>query len=452
MAEAILAGRRLFTPSISGITRQRTWVFVEPVGRAGWSVAKVAMVAELDVYPPDWRWEVALLVSCAVALGWAGLFLGLGGPDLEHQSLRRIALGGSLLLLAGIGMLFRESLLLPEETPPYETTVMNPMALRAFEKANADLQVGLHEVPARFILTGVFVHTLEAVSTTTMRITGQIWQRYPREVPREERGVSLPEAISGDLRLDQEVVQGDSVVQIYAFRVVVASEITRADNYPFDSTRIRLRLWPKAIFRSQVLVPDLAGYTVLSPSALPGVDGEIELPGWTLLESRFAFTHEAYNANLGIADFVGQRRSPELLFTLTLQRNFLNPFVAAFLPLVAVAGLLYILLLTVTRDPERIKGTGYNYLNFLRTAVALFFSLLVAQFNVRGRLAATGVIDLEWFYFTLYGFILAVSALAMTFAQGGDGVLHDRDQDLPKLAFWPALLGIYYLIALRFLA
>jgi hypothetical protein len=328
---------------------------------------------------------------------------------------------------------------------------MDPVAVRDFQERHARLQAGLRTVPAQFIRTGVFVQALEDTAPGLVQVTGRIWQRYPAAVPREARGLLLPEALSADLRLEQEFEQEGATVQHYSFRAVVRQEEGRNNAYPFDWARIRLRLWPKDFFGTQTLVPDLDGYTVAAPTTLPGVDPEIAIPGWDFVGSEFAYVEEAYNTNFGIRDFAGQRRSPELVFNLTLRRRFLSPFIATFLPLAAVAGLLYILLLTTTRERDRFPVTGYNYLDMLCALIGLFFSLIVAQFNVRGRIPASGVLKLEWFYFVLYGFILVVSALSLRFAQGGEGRLCARDQELPKLAFWPALMVIYYLIALRFL-
>jgi hypothetical protein len=414
-------------------------------------MAAVLLVDELPLRPEDWPRQMALLISCAVALGWTVLILALGGPGLDPRDLRRIGLAGSLLLAAGIGALFREAYVLPQRRPADETVVMDHVSLREFRARRARLQMGLRTVAAQFIPTGVFLQSLEAAAPGLMKMTGQIWQRYPEAVPREERGLALPEALAGDLKLEQEVAQGGEVVQQYSFRAVVREEPGKSGAYPFDWTRIRLRLWPRAIYRSLVLVPDLWAYSVLTPTALPGVDQEVALPGWSLSASEFAFVDASYNTNFGIRDFAGQRGSPELVFNLALRRHFLSPFIAAFLPLGAVAGLLFIVLLTITRDPERTKNTGYNYLNLLRTVIALFFSLIVAQFNVRARISAPGVLDLEWFYFVLYGLILLISGLALRHAQGREGVLHANDQELPKLAFWPLLLWIYYGVAVRFL-
>ena len=99
---------------------------------------------------------------------------------------------------------------------------------------------------------------------------------------------------------------------------------------------------------------------------------------------------------------------------------------------------------------QAVRETGYSYLNFLRTTIALFFSLVVAQFNIRGRVAATGVLYLEWYYFAMYCAILLVSIEALLFART-EHWLWSRDNALAKLWFWPALLSGFYVITALYL-
>lgn len=89
-------------------------------------------------------------------------------------------------------------------------------------------------------------------------------------------------------------MDGDSVIQFYPFKVVVREEVS-ADHYPFDRTRVRLRIWPKQFMDPVVLVPDLHAYKTGIPETLPGVDGEIELPGWRVEATEFAYSRESYN-------------------------------------------------------------------------------------------------------------------------------------------------------------
>ena len=451
MAAAALRGERTFVQGVSGVAHQPVWIFLEPIPRNHWALAVLLLREDLPLRPPGWSRDMVALTTTGILLAWALLFLGCRGHRLEARNLWWISAGSSLVLAGAIGVIFHEAYTLPRPGFAHEVRITSPHALEQFKARNAALQVRLSRVRAEFLPTGVFIQTVEPSGTDLMKLTGHFWQRYPKGTPPEQRGVVLPELISGSVSPGPEVDLGDSVLQLFAFNAVIRQELNRSHLFPFDQTRIRLRIWDRRFYQNHILVPDLAAYSVLSPAALPGLDAEIDLPGWSFTGAEFGYVTETYNTDFGIADFAGQRNSPELVYSISLKRRFLAPFIAAFLPLLSVSGLLFVLLLSVSRDPEKLKATGYGFLNLLRTVIPLFFSLIVAQFNVRNRIAASGVLDLEWFYFVLYVATLAVSALALRFAVGGSGIWHAGDHRLPKLAFWPLILAAFYLIAVGFL-
>ena len=64
--------------------------------------------------------------------------------------------------------------------------------------------------------------------------------------------------------------------------------------------------------------------------------------------------------NFGFPDYVGQQESPELAYTFTPKRNFTNPSIATFLPLLVVAGLLFTLVAITGRSREQMAASGYS--------------------------------------------------------------------------------------------
>jgi hypothetical protein len=440
-----------FTESQSSTTGQKTWVFLKRIPSLGWFVGVVYNKGDLHLVHPQDRMLLALRLTLALGLVLNLLFLGLRGHELGRANLWRAVIAGSVAIVAANWVLFYY---VNAESPPQtgsEFQVMDLAGLEKFMTQNATRKVGPDQVKMSFIPTGVFLQTLESVGPGLTRMTGQIWQRLPRETPRDQRGITFPEATVAEAPLGIEKEDGDSIIQFYPFRVVVREERNSADAYPFDRTRVRLRIWPKQFLKPEILVPDLEAYLLPTPKTLPGVDGEIELPGWRVEATEFAFTRESYNTTFGMKVFNGQTDSPELLYNVTLKRKFGTPFIAAFLPILAVAGLLFTLVLTVSQMSERMKATGYSYLNFLRTTIALFFSLVVAQFNIRGRIVADGVINLEWYFFIMYAAILGVSINGLVFAVSDNPVLRYDDNAIAKLAFWPVLLGCFYINSLFFL-
>lgn len=440
-----------FTESVSGVTGQRTWVVLQHLPGLDWSLGLVYIRDELHLDPPWARWIAALEISLGLAATLGLLFLALGGHRDDPRRHWAIVVAGSIAILAAIALVFRQVNLMPIPERDSDFSVMDDQSLERFQDLHRTRQAAGHSVPVTLVPTGVTVQTLELTGAGQVKVTGQIWQRYPKGTPREQRGVVFPEATAGEATPGIEREEGDAVVQYYSYRAVLRMENDSANRYPFDRTRIRLRIWPRQFLTPTLPVPDLASYPVPSPGSLPGVDPEIELPGWDLEATDFSYTLETYNTLFGAEAMRGRKESPELLYNLTLKRRFVSPCIAAFLPILAVAALLFTLVLTVSLQSDKVKATGYSYLNFLRTTIALFFSLVVAQFNIRARVVADGVIWMEWYFFIMYGAILVTSVNALVFALRDHPLLRHGDNAVAKLGFWPTLLGAFYLNTLMYL-
>jgi hypothetical protein len=439
-----------FTRSTSLSTGRQALVFLQRIPSLGWFVGLVFNEHSPHQEASPDRALLALRLSMALALALVLIFLGCRGERLGRVNLWWAVSLGSLAMLVANGILFYHVNGMPAPKAAFEFSLMDRAGLEKFKTQNAVQQTGITRTPIAFIPTGVYLQTLEAAGPDLAKVTGQIWQRLPRDTPMDQRGVVFPEATAGEATLGIEQVQGDSVLQFYSFRVVVRED-ANSDRYPFDRTKLRLRIWPRQFLKPVMLIPDLDAYTVATPESLPGADPEIELPGWRVEATEFGFTQESYNTRFGLDRRHSRNRGPELLYNITLKRAFGSPFIAAFLPILAVAGLLFTLVLTISRMGDKVKATGYSYLNFLRTTIALFFSLVVAQFNIRNRIIADGVICLEWYFFIMYAAILAVSIDALVYALHDHPALGYDDNALVKLAFWPVLLGCFYINSLFFL-
>ena len=240
---------------------------------------------------------------------------------------------------------------------------------------------------------------------------------------------------------------------IIGYRIKATIEQSFGDSlkYPFDRAVVRLRVRHPSVDHEVVLIPDLDAYRLLSPTALPGVGRSFSVPGFRPEISYFGYAMQGYDVNFGIPGGLARGETPELGFNLVLQRRLLDPFISTLLPLVVVAFLLFGLLLIGTRIKEKVAATGFKPTDVLRACVSLLFPVLVAQINLRTKVAASGLIYMECFYFVMYTAILFVSGNAIAFTHGDHGLLHIRDNAVPKLLYWPMLLGLFFIITLVFL-
>jgi hypothetical protein len=203
--------------------------------------------------------------------------------------------------------------------------------------------------------------------------------------------------------------------------------------------------------RPAVLVPDFSGYQVLAPQALPGIASALILPGWNLDHSYFSYLPESSATSATASQLDNPGLPFDLSFNLVSQRRLLDPFISSVLPIIVILCLLFGLLMVGSKLAQKVAATGFKATDVLRASVSLLFPALVAQVNLRSKIGASDVIYVEYLYFIVYIAILGVSANALTFTLGGRGVAQVRDNLIPKLLFWPVVLGSCLAVTLVFL-
>jgi len=157
------------------------------------------------------------------------------------------------------------------------------------------------------------------------------------------------------------------------------------------------------------------------------------------------------NTTFGAMDRTSAERAPELSYQLVLTRQFLDPFVSALLPVIVVSCLLFALLLVTTKDPSKLRATGFKPMDILPASATLLFSVIYAEINLRGRIFSSSLLYLEYFYIVMYAVILLVTANTLSFALGRNAMVHLEDNAMVKLLYWPVILGAFFVISLAFL-
>ena len=104
--------------------------------------------------------------------------------------------------------------------------------------------------------------------------------------------------------------------------------------------------------------------------------------------------------------------------------------------------LLFAVLMTKSTDERRAGLLGFSSSMVLEYSAGLFFVLIVSHIYIRQKLAAQGIIYLEYFYFIMYIALLLVSTDSIVFA-----IRHSRDDTprrslpLAQVAYWPLITG-----------
>lgn len=452
LAELARTGARGHVEAVSKLAKLPVMVFIEPIPTSHWSLGAALFKSELGTNTTHVRRsfiDLACLVIAFFLLGGLLYFNVLDGVSAKWWKYKILA---SLLFTGGITLLWSLTLVLPDPPADRAVPMVDQEGVDDFLHAKGIVTSSFKQVAIERVPTGLHLETLRFGGSNDVVVTGHVWQKY--ELARQTnlgRGFTFPDAESSDIKeVFRRQIGGLEIVE-YAFRATLRQRFETNHKYPFDQAVIRIRLWPKDFDTSLLLVPDLEAYQILNPSTLPGVDKGLVIPGWKKVSSYFGFILRGYSTNFGISCYAGQEEFPELSFQFILARKFLDPFISTLLPVIVVACLLYTLLMAGTKIKEKVAATGFKATDILRAAATLLFPVVYAQINLRGRLAASGLLYLEYFYFVMYAVILLVAVNALAFSLGENGILHRGDNALPKLLYWPVVLGTFFAISLAFL-
>ena len=313
------------------------------------------------------------------------------------------------------------------------------------------------ELPQERIPTGIFIQSFKFNSSSEIYFTGYIWQIYKlskyKDIPDEEISVGfiLPEAIDNggniepQLAYRRQIDQNNEVIGWYVEATLKQS--FDYSKYPFDHKVAWIRFWSSDFDQKTILVPSFKSYQSTGINDAFGYDQDIVLDHWNLLETFFDYRTQEYNSNFGvnIKDF--KNKQPELYFNIVIERHFFNSFIVYILPLIIIAGLVFATLMMITKDPEQSSIFGLNTSGVIGVCSGLFFVVLLSQVQIREQFAGSRIVYLEFFYPLMYVNLLGVSVNSYLFSRVNTESnsalkwIHYEDNFIPKLIYWPLLLG-----------
>lgn len=292
-----------------------------------------------------------------------------------------------------------------------------------------------------YVETGLMVDSLEFVNANNIHLTGTVWERF--EQPRPENvspEIAFNEAIEADLRLAyrQTLPSGEEVIG-WHFSVVLRQELDYS-KYPFDHKNIVIRLTASNIGSNTVLIPDLEAYEKLGKTDNPAVSPDIVLEEWTLKQSYYKYTYQHFNTNFGIDTYGVQDISPELNYSIIIERSFLGPFVTTLLPVMVMVCLLYACVVSMPYTP---------YGELRNNITAVVFTILLAHYSIREHLQINEVVYFEVFYFLLYVIATLFMLIAHSYYRAKALDLNPmRFKRVAIVWYWPLLTSAIYVITI----
>jgi hypothetical protein len=425
IGDRAIAGESNIEDYRSSHTGQDMWFLFEPVPATGWSLNLLADKDELDL-------SVDLLRNIVFGAIISGMvfFISLCGCQLTDW---RTIISTSVIVIGGIVLIWIMMEGDSFTSEKIDLKMVNKASLNKFIEnyRNDCLNTDKAEAPL-FIPTGVFIQSMRFDSANNVIVTGYIWQDYSDMPGGLKKGVILPEA--EESKFKKAFKKGDTHGWYFKANLRERFDYSK---YPFDREHVWLRMWPKQFDRNIVLIPDFESYLYINPTNIPGVEKDFVLAGWNIKSSFYNFKYNKYNSNLGIKTFT-RHEFPELYFNVSLQRQFLNPFVRHLIPLAVVVVILFFILM-VQRQVDEQGLYGFSSLNAVLGCSALFFVVIFNHISIREELASSRVVYMEFFYFITYIAILYVSVNSFFVARYAH-----YNATLSRMLFFPVLLMMLF--------
>ena len=380
------------------------------------------------------------VLMAVVALGLLAV-VAFRPQTLRLPSLARTAATWTLLLVAGIIGLWQVAYRELELGALAGTAVSSTSEVEAVLTAHPPPVVPVYRIP-----TGLFLQSFEFLTGDNVLVSGYVWQRYADAIPETiERAVVFAESI--DTKVFEEAYRsdlGDETLIGWYFEATLrqAFDYTR---YPLDRQDVWVRLWSPSAAEGAVLVPDVASYDDLDPAALPGIEQEIVSTGWQPYVSGFTYSLHSYNTRFGRVDAPFRQDAPELFFNLGIKRDYGGPLLKHLPFTLAIAGLLFGIMLLGTSDPDLRSRFGFQTLAVIATTGALLLTVVVEHNGIRETVSAGQISYIEVLPFTLYGLILLVTVNAIIRDRpDAPAFFDDRNNIWPVMLYWPVFVGILF--------
>ena len=440
-------GQRYVVDAPNPVTGQPSITVIEPVPGIGWFVGASFVKAEMELAGEhaldlDLR-LVAAAVTWAVSAALVWLVLGPGGDWCRR--VRASAVASGVALMAGTVALWVLQHEQGLSSPYHDAIVDSEASVAAYREEIEVHHRETHRPPPAFVPTGLIVRALKMTGLNEVRATGIIWQRYPADVPGSQRGFWFPDALSSTIEEIYRTREGDVEVVGWSFDARLRQDF---DNrvYPFDDIDVRLRVRPGQTLGNTVLVPDLAAYDVLIPSARPFVASNITVPGWNVAQTWFSTQGHGYGMDYGLreADTIPQVR--DLVLVTSLKRDWVNNFISVIIPVFVLILLAYGAVRMTSGDPDKVRVYDFKPMRMLFLGATFCLFLILATISLRNRVVSDAIIYIEQLYFLLYFMTFVNVFIAMRIADRGHRLLAFQDGRLVKAFYLPAILAAMFVI------
>lgn len=381
-----------------------------------------------------------LVLAGVVALGAAGTLLARP----ERRTVPRLSLASaawSVALLLGLAGLWYLMVAQVRPDAGAGLPIRSVADLRSVLAERAALRPGAP--PPIPVPTGVLIQSIEFLNATDVQVTGYAWQVVAPDAPADvEPGFIVPDAIEGGYGATEATRFAGDGVEFVVWRLdVTLRHPFSYRRYPFDRQDVALRLWHADTSGRLLLVPDTRGEQVLTRLSLTGLAPDAVFVGWEPVSTLWSYAPAA--SQVGARTPLAAAQSSEIFFTIGLKRDFASPFFNFVSYFAVLALLLFAVLCLTTEDAEKKGRWGISTFGVVGTCSGLLFASILKHNELRAIIGPQQLAYLELLpaLINLAIVLVALNALLLASPLAVRFVRY-RDNLLPNLLFWPALLGL----------
>ena len=449
-AHVARAGTQLELEGNDPMTELPAWTYCGALAQPGWQMCTVTVAAAaITEHVPLARRRVH--IACVLAL----LLMVLGGlaPGVQEHAERSLWRYNLLVSVALIGVVIylwtlAASGSLTEgriEAVIAESQIARTVAVNAEQVRASRVHAELHEVP-----TGLLVERMQ-LAEGSVSISGIVWQRFELD-PDEDlppwAGVALSGAYESTFARAFDHRSGATRTVGWRFQARLDQDLD-ASRFPFEQGEVHIDLQPREFDGTIVLVPDLAAYDAIIPSAQPGVGVHVGLSGWRIQASQFSFLDRKQHTDFGLGSASVAADLSRLRFTVEMRRELINPMVVYVLPVSILFFLIFAVLLMTSLDDTLMSRFGFNASASIGAYGTFFFIAVLEHVSLRDAVQSSTLVYFEWFYIVLYVLLMLLSLNALLFATNHPIPLVDqRDNLWPKVLYWPVSTGLMCAVTL----
>ncbi len=289
------------------------------------------------------------------------------------------------------------------------------------------------------IKTGIFLNSIQYITTDQLNITGYIWQIYPINLPKDiEKDFLLPDCekyeikdkISHEKKSDEERI-------VWFFSGVFNQKHLSAIYFPFDDQDINLEFRHPSLNPAVLLVPDLATYHPFIPRYLPGIQHMATQSDRFFVESFFAYHTSAVKTVDQLLKKIP--KTIKLNFVVIAGRGLIGIIITYLLPVLIALATLYACLILATRGTDQIQTAAL--------ASGTFLAITLLHGTMRSAIGVPGTVTyLEYYYLLLYVICGFVMAYILMYKSKLTQLFEAQDALLIRRLFFPAYLFIMFII------